>query len=169
MVAATIYADLAAWAVATLQATSAVTTLVVDGASGIVESGELEPQQVQAAQTKRRNIPPPAPGAPAVQSPVLAIVAQDLGEEERGGKRWTTVAVMLYDRGQGYSNIRAAREAVLAALINQPVRLPRWAGVVQVQYLERSGHMRFAESDLDFEQIIMGGPLVYAGSPDLYN
>jgi L-cysteine desulfidase len=146
----TVYADLGAWALATLKLTSSVTVLVVGGAANIVESGELHANDLQDAQEARR--------ASADQARVLAIVVMDTGETG-GQKRTASCSVFVYDRRAGYGNIRSAREAVISALVNQPVVLSRNASIVQVGYRGRTGHEQFQDFDLDFERVDFAGPL----------
>jgi hypothetical protein len=146
----TVYADLSAWALARLKATGDVTALVVGGADNIVESGELHAKDLQSAQETRRDS--------ADQARVLAIVVMDTGETG-GQKRAASCSTFVYDRRAGYGNIRSVREAVISALVNQPVVLKRNAAIVQVEYRGRTGHEQFQDFDLDFERVDFGGPL----------
>ncbi|MBN1261086.1 MAG: hypothetical protein JXB35_10435 [Anaerolineae bacterium] len=157
------HADLSSFALATLRAAAGVTALVVDGASGVVESGDLDAQTLEAAQLTRRGL------AVAKRGKALAVLVQDLGEQPQGETRQAACSVFVYDRGAGYANIRTVREAVITALLHEPVRLVRGAGIVALSYSGRSGHLRFDDFDLDYEQIDFGGPLVFAANQDTYS
>jgi hypothetical protein len=150
----TVYADLGLWVLATLRATPAVTALVMDKIvhnnavqRGIIEAGDVTAELLNVAQEARRKS--------GQTQQVLAIVVQDLGEEEFVAQ----CAVFIYDR-YGYANIRAAREAIITALVNQPVQLARGALVNALAFSSRSGHAIDAQFDLDIERIIFSGPLV---------
>lgn len=145
----TTYADLSAWALARLRATAAVTDLVMvnDGVVQVLEAGDVTAEALAEAQKTRR--------ATAQTAKVLAVAVQDLGEEEFVAR----CAVFVYDR-YGYANIRVVREAVIAALVNQPALLVRGAMVNAVAYAGRSGHAIDVDFDLDLERINFSGALV---------
>lgn len=153
------YVDLGAFILATLRADAAVTDLVVGGAAGIVGGGELTGEMLNAAEKTRQS-------SKAAQ--VLALVVVDEGETGREGKKITTAAVYVYDRQRAYANIRAAREAIITALVNKPVVLARDGFIVQVFYSGRSGFLQFQDFDLDYEWVNFAGPLTYGESSDLY-
>ena len=148
------YADLGAWALAMLRADENVTALVVDKfilrdaiARGIIEAGDVTSEHINVAQEERRHN--------ALPGRVLAIVVQDLGEEAFTAQ----CAVFIYDR-YGYTNIRAVREVIIDALVNQPARLARGALVNAVQFAGRSGHAIDVQFDLDIERITFSGALI---------
>lgn len=144
---ADMYADLGAWALARLKAAAPVTNLVVGGAANVLEAGDLTSETLSAAQETRR--------AAGATGKVLAVVVQDLGE-----KSFTaSCAVFVYDR-YGYANIRTIREAIIAALVNQPALLVRDACVNQVAYAGRSGHAIDVQFDLDLERVDFNGALI---------
>jgi len=143
----TVYADLGAWALATLRATPGVVGLVVGGAARILEAGEIALAELAAAQNERREH--------AENNRVLEIMVQDLGEEGMVSR----CVVHIHDR-YGYTNIRTAREEVIKALVNQPAALARDAFVIAVQYESRSGHTIAEKLDADMEYIIFSGTLV---------
>lgn len=149
----TIYSDLASWALAILRDTAAVCDLVVGGDGGIVETGQLSAQALQAAQVTRRE-----DGEEAGK--VLAVLVWDRGEGGDVRAREATCSILVYDRGKGYANIRTVREAVLAALVGQNAVLVRGAMVVHVRYDGRSGHQTLEEFDLDAERIDFTGSLL---------
>jgi hypothetical protein len=155
-----VYDDLALWALALLKANEDVTGLVVAGAAGIMESGNLAAEALQDAQVTRRET--------GEADKVLAIVVVDTGEKGRVSSKTTSCGIYVCDRG-GYGNIRAAREAVIIALLNQPVSLARSAMSVDVQYAARSGHMRNVEFNLDYERVDFSGDLHHDESDDLYS
>lgn len=148
------YADLGAWVLATLRADESVTALVVDKfilldsvARGIIEAGDVTAEHLNAAQDERRKN--------AEAERVLAIVVQDLGEEDFTAQ----CAVFVYDR-YGYTNIRAAREAIIDALVNKPAQLARGALVSEVKFAGRTGHAIDVQFDLDIERITFSGALI---------
>ena len=148
-----VYSDLASWALAILRDTDAVCSLVVGGDAGIIETGQLTPQMLQEAQATRREDEECA-------SQVLAILVWDLGESGAERERTASFAVLVYDRGKGYANIRGAREAVVQALVGQNALLVRGAMVTSVRYVERSGHWNVEMFDIDTERIDFSGRLV---------
>lgn len=145
----TTYADLGAWALATLQAATTVTALVMarSGVAQILEAGDVTATTLAEVQETRR--------VAGQTGRVLTIVVQDLGEDDFTAR----CAVFVYDR-YGYTNIRTAREAIIAALVNQPAQLARDALVIGVQYAGRSGHAIDVDFDLDLERINFSGALV---------
>ena len=155
-----VYDDLALWALALLRAATDVTDLVIEGASGIVESGDLSGEDLQAAQLARRETDE--------TDRVLAILVMDTGETGGVSGKTASCSIYIYDRG-GYSNIRAAREAVIIGLLNQPVSLARGAYIVQIQHAARSGHGKFEEFNLDFERVDFRGLIHHDESDDLYS
>lgn len=149
------YADLGAWALATLRADANVTAVVVDQfllrdvvVRGIIEAGDVTSEHLSVAQEERRK-------ADYLPQRVLAIVVQDLGEEEFTAQ----CAVFIYDR-YGYTNIRVAREVIIDALVNRPATLARGALVSEVKFAGRTGHAIDVQFDLDIERITFSGALV---------
>ena len=153
------YTDLAAFVLAKLRATAAVTALVVDGAAGILDAGELTGAILNAAEKTRQE---------SKSAQVLALVVVDTGETGPKGNKTTTASVFVYDRQRGYSNIRLAREAVITALVNQPVVLVRAAYINQVLSASRTGFVQYEDFDLDYEGVSLAGALTYGESADLY-
>lgn len=135
-----VYADLGAWALAKLQATTDVTDLVMPGM--LMEAGELQTEDINAAQAARRES--------EETSRVLAVVVIDTGQEQETA----SFAVLIYDR-YGYTNIRQAREAIIDALVNCPAHLSRDATISEVKFSSRTG-FGFAldpRVDMDFERV----------------
>lgn len=155
-----VYDDLALWALALLKAETDVTDLVVGGAAGVVESGDLAAEDLQDAQVTRRES--------GETTKVLAILVMDTGETGGVSGKTASCSIYVYDRG-GYGNIRPAREAVITALVNQPVSLARGAYIVQVKVAARSGHGKFEQFNLDYERVDFRGALHHDESDDLYS
>ncbi len=155
-----IYNDLAHWALATLQADVNVVALVVNGATGVVESGEIDPKALEDAQRTRRS--------EGWATKVLTVFVMDTGERGSSGNRMTSCSIYVCDRA-GYSRIRLVREAVLTALLDVPISLVRDAHIVKAHYAGRSGHQKFSEYNLDFERIDFEGPLGFYDSGDTYS
>ena len=144
-------ADTTEFVLATLKATSAVTDLVMAGASGIFETGELDADQLAGVEEDRREAGDPAK--------ILAILVRDAGEKAENEMQHTQrVEVYLYDRERGYANIRLARKQVRLALKDQSTALDdplTGRGVMEALFFEeRSGHLTDRWSNLDYEQII---------------
>lgn len=151
------YLDLGAWALEMLKASTAVCDLVVGGADGVMEAGYVSGTVIsEAEQTRRDMIERHAQNA---DSRVLAVVVQDFGEVKRGGGRASSCGVFIYDR-YGYERIRAAREAVISAIVNRAANFVRDADCVQVRYWDRIGHAIDATFDVDFERVRFLAPLV---------
>lgn len=146
------YADLAEWAIEVLKADLTVTDLVVAGADGILETGQLNPKALEAAQRARREN--------AESSKLLDLLVWDRGEESWRDGRAAFFSVLVHDRGSGYANIRAMRFVVVQALLDKPVVLERDAFVTRVSWVGRSGHQRFEQFDLDYERLDFVGPLI---------
>lgn len=153
-----VYADLAEWAIEVLKADSTITTAVMAGAGGVLETGELNPKALEEAQRLRREA--------ATPTKVLDVLVWDRGEEPWKGMRAAFFSVLVHDRGAGYTNIRAMRFLVVQALVDKPVALERDAFVTRISWIGRSGHQRFEQFDLDFERLDFVGPLVVDG--DVY-
>ncbi len=158
---ATRYSDLAAWAQATLEAAPEVTGAIVDGSAGIFGSGDLTPEFLSAAQQTRM-------AGSGSGSGVLAVLVMDRGETKGGNGRVARCSVFIYDRSNGYGEIRDVRDAVIDALVGKPVLLSRGAAIVTVRYDERGGHEKFADFDLDFEEVKFEGDLVYSKDQEFY-
>lgn len=143
-------ADVAEYALDYLKARAAVTDLVIDGADGIFESGELTMAKLAENETRRRT-----DGTPMK---LLAIVVQDAGEtasdEIRHNQR---LAVWLYDRERGYTNIRAVRKQVYLALQGRSSALDDpYTGrslMIKLLFQRRTGHMHEARMAVDFESV----------------
>lgn len=147
-------ADCAALALATLQATAAVTDLIMAGASGIFESGDLFMEDLAAVEESRRDDNTP--------TLLLAIVVQDSGMEARNERESTQrVTVWLYDRQRGYANIRTVRKQVYSALqdLSSPLTDPAtgYTALVNLMIASRTGHRHDHRMALDFESMRFEG------------
>ncbi|NBD34399.1 MAG: hypothetical protein GVY30_00185 [Chloroflexi bacterium] len=138
------YADLGAWAFARLQADTDVVASVMPDM--IFEAGDLRAEDINAAQAKRKR--------EELTDRVLAIVVIDSGQDGQN----CSFSVLIYDR-YGYTNIRTARQAVIAALINCPAKLPRAATISEVKFTGRSGFGFSIDPkvDMDFERVDFEG------------
>lgn len=154
--------DLAQWAHTILKTSTAATDLLVDGADAVLESGELTAKLLDEWTKQRLD-------DAGLAGRALAIVVVDTGEHKRKDERIATCSVFIYDRGSAspYAPIRALREEVLAALLDQPVTLVRDAYIVSVKHGDRTGHEIEPDFDLDFERVDLFGP-VFTSEPDAY-
>jgi len=146
--------DLGQHCLAVLQADAAVIAQVMGGADGVVEAGDLSTTLLSDADKARTTA--------GTDTFVLAICVIDRGEE-RGV---VEADVFVYDRHRGYSNIRAVRQLVIAALAGCPATLDFNRYIVKVGYAGRSGHLQNLDFDLDVERISFSGPLVGEVSTD---
>lgn len=154
------YKDLGEWMLAKLKASAAVTDLIVNGAAGVVEAGELNKgTEISDAQDARKR---------SLAEKALFAVVQDGGEGGATGDRTSSASVYIYDRDRGYHNIRAVREAIINAIVKQPVILTRGGYINQVHYVGRSGHQQTTDFDLELEQVNFAGFLSYDESGDSY-
>ena len=143
-------ADVAEFTLETLKTMAAVTDLVMNGAAGIFESGDLEMGQLAENETARRQAETP--------TKLLAIVVQDAGETASDEIRHNQqVAVWLYDRQRGYTNIRALRKQVYLALQGRSSALDDpytgRSAMIKLLFQRRTGHMHEARMAVDFETI----------------
>jgi len=141
-------ADVAEYALALLKQSPAVTALVVDGATGILETGDSSPKTIADAEATRLRTGNPAK--------VLAITVQDAGEkalDTQTTEQW--VGIWLLDRERGYSNIRPLTKAIYAALQGQSTALTSPLDgrtvVVELEFEARTGHRHERSLEVDFE------------------
>lgn len=153
--------DLAEWTLTELGNNSTVTDLVINDASGIIESGELVMRWLEEQERTR------VENDATLGSRVLAIEVMDTGEFSFEGVRYARCSIFIVDRGKGYSNIRVVREAVLVALLLKPVPLARDAFIKKLGHLGRSGHSIHESFDVDFERVDFQGSIL-ALEPDAY-
>jgi hypothetical protein len=126
--------------------------LIQGGATNVFESGDITPVILNAAVDARRTA--------AAPTKVLAIDVEDGGEERQDVEtRVGTVTVRIYDRDSGYRNIRAIREQVIrdtdGADYSDTLTAVdgRYAGVLSLEYLRRSGHRFSREYQVDWEAL----------------
>lgn len=140
--------DLAEYALEVLKATSAVTDLVMNGATGIVESSDVTAQAITDAQTTRREADNPAK--------VLAIGVHDAGEKALDARRSEQrVVIWLIDRERGFANIRPAMKAVYAALQGKSTALTSplegRTAAITIEMESRTGHLLDLAFDINLE------------------
>lgn len=143
-------ADVAEYVLQTLRVTSAVTDLVMGGADGIFESGDLDMKHLAQIEADRRDAGNPGR--------VLAIIVQDAGEEALDKRRHKQrVAVWLYDRQRGYTNIRTVRRQVYLALQGRSSGLDDpymgRSAMIQLLFQNRTGHRHEHRAAVDFETV----------------
>lgn len=143
-------ADIAEYALGVLKGTTAVTDLVIGGAANVLETGDSSPKTLADAQTARRDAGNPAK--------VLAITVQDAGEKAQDTQTTEQyLAVWIFDRERGYSNIRKATKAAFAALHGKstPLTSPYTGRTVAVtlELEARTGHRIERSLEVDFELI----------------
>lgn len=148
--------DAAEFVLDLLQATTAVTDLLMDGASSIYESGDLDMKLLAATEKARRDA-----GTPTL---ALALVVQDAGENpETDQRNEQRVAVWIYDRQRGYRNIRALRKQVYLAVNDKSAGLsdPLTDRTIMLRltFGGRTGHRHEARNELDFEVITWTTPV----------
>lgn len=141
-------ADVAEFTLDHLKSTTAVTTLIMEAASGIFDSGDLDMSQLAQIETTRRD--------QGTSTKLLAVVVQDAGEDAVNAQRHNQkVTVWLYDRQRGYTNIRTVRKQVYLALQGRSSALtdPHTGATLMVQLLfqGRTGHMHERRMAVDFE------------------
>ncbi len=155
------FSDLGAWTLDKLKNTASVTALVMNDATGVIESGQLQSSVVDAAEKLRRD------DEATYGTRVLHILVQDRGEFTFEGDIYVRCSVFVLDRSKGYTNIRPTRIEILSNLIPRSVTLTRQgATVIQLRSPGRSGHDIFTNYDLEFEQIDLQGKIVV--ERDLY-
>jgi len=129
---------------------AAFRAMVVSGADGIYEAGDLTAKILSREVAKRRTDVAP--------TRILAVSVQDAAERPSHRNRGIseqTVRIRLLDRDKGYRNIRTAR----VELMNQfkpgnfraNVDSGQGIGVLTITWVGRTGHMRDAALSLDFE------------------
>jgi len=130
--------------------TVALRAMIVSGADGVYEAGDLTGKVLSREVEQRRTDVAP--------TKILAVSVQDGPERpDRRHVRITeqTVRIRLLDRDKGYRNIRTAREELMEQL--QPnnfranVELGHGIGIATINWASRSGHMRDAALSLDYE------------------
>ena len=140
--------DVAAYVLTALRETSAITALVVDGETGIFESGDCTADALATAEITRREAGNPAK--------VLALVVQDAGEKALDTRRTEQRAnVWLFDRQRGYVNIRTIRRQIYLALQGKSTVLTfpcdGQSAMVNMEMESRTGHRHEHALGVDFE------------------
>jgi len=131
---------------------AALRAMIVSGADGVYEAGDLTAKILSREVEQRRTDVAP--------TKILAISVQDGPESPtRRHVRITEqiVRIRLLDRDKGYRNIRAAREELMEQL--QPnnfranVELGHGVGIATINWVGRTGHMRNTTLPADYEVI----------------
>ena len=138
--------DAAEVALEILQADTTLLALVTDGATNILDSGDMRMQTLSESEEARRD---------ASGTGVLGISVQDAGEAQvRGDLYNQTVIVRVLDRNQSFNAIRTARFAIYDALQHKTAKLSGdQGGLVSFRYNGRSGHRVDRTYTLHFEAI----------------
>jgi len=142
--------DLAEFALGVLKADETLTALVVDGAAGIVETGDIASRTLDQAQITRRETGNPAK--------VLGITVMDAGERAISDQFTVQrVGIWIFDRERGYANIRQATKAVYGALEGKSTALSSpitgRTAAVMLQFDVRTGHLIQRSLEVDLEYI----------------
>jgi hypothetical protein len=127
---------------------TSIRDLIVGGAEGIVEAGELTASLLTAAETTRLTTP---------TNQVLILSVQDWGEEPnpRHTEQWYQFVVLrIIDRRRGYSNVRQVRKAIKGLLNKMPRNVPG-VGLGIPRYQKRGGHQWDARFNVTFEAITL--------------
>jgi len=130
---------------------AAIRALIYNGATNILEAGDLTAQMLRTDMDARRTA--------SETSKVLFLTVWDAGERPIGD--WTfeqTVVIRIIDAGRGYRNIRAVRALFFDALDDDG----GWTltdvgstgqGVLDLRYTGRSGYRQSREYDAGFEPL----------------
>ncbi len=137
-------------------AAASLRALVYNGAENVLEEGDLTPEMLANSAVARH--------AAGQRSKVLAVTIHDDGE--KGGI--SNVSVRIYDRQEGYRNIRTFRDLLLSVFENaeeitaftlQKVNGER-RGLLFLEYAGRTGHVRVRDFACDMEAIAFSGKLL---------
>lgn len=132
-------------------------SLVISGASNILEAGDLTIDVLNAAIQTRRTA--------EATAGILVVSVQDAGEELTRVVyiRQQTVVVRLYDRGRGYRNIRTAREELIRALhdVGGGITTGQGMGTLILTYAGRGGHIWDKTFDVEYEGVLFRARVAY--------
>lgn len=139
-------------------AASSIRSLLVNGADSVYQSGEIYPETLSTLVTDRRDA-----GDPDV---ALAVAVRDAGAYPHAheDKEIQRVEVRIYDRFNGYDNIKAVRIALLNVfrrLATITVTEGNKRGIIQIGYAGRSGHLYDDRYLVEFETITLDALMVY--------
>ena len=128
---------------------AAIRALVYNGATNILEAGDVDQDELEAQYQARY-----LAGATAK---VLYVTVWDAGERVQPMYFEQPLALRVIDRGNGYRRIRAMRD-VLKHALSKPVFVftdidGRKQGVLRLEYTGRTGYRQAAERNIDFEAV----------------
>jgi len=129
---------------------AAIRALIYDGATNVLEAGDLDVGMLTTAQQARRTADE--------MDKVLYLTVHDAGEEGDGWESTQHVIIRLFDRDRGYRNLRAVRDLIRAA-ITYDFDLPavtaggQKIGFLHLAFVGRTGYRRSVEYAADFEAI----------------
>lgn len=130
-----------------------IRALIYDGATNVLEAGDLDVGMLTTAQQARRTADE--------TGKALYLTVHDAGEE--GDVQH--VILRVFDRDRGYRNLRAVRDAIIAAIDDDFFLAGVTAGGKRIGFLHwafvgRTGYRRSVEYAADFEAITYSALLV---------
>ena len=138
------------WHLKTHADLTAFRAMVVSGADGIYEAGDLTAVILSREVEQRRTDVAP--------TKILAVSVQDAAESpshRHESISEQTVRIRLLDRDKGYRNIRTARVELMNQLKSRNFRanvaLTHGIGILTIAWVGRTGHMRDSALSLDYE------------------
>jgi len=134
---------------------SGVRSMLIGGASSILEAGDIDAGKLTSLERLRENT------SGGLHDVALCISVQDAGEAptENQGIVEQSVIVRVYDRKRGYRNIREVRAALISLLRRKGASMNFGAGLgvglLSLSYSgERSGHRYDPSFAVEFESIV---------------
>ena len=131
---------------------TALRALIVDGATNVLEAGDVKESILADAVTSRRTA--------NTLDKALVISVQDAGERPDSrinGQFNQFVIVRVFDRNRGYRNIRIVREELMRILIlssfNTNEMTSYGRGILAVTYDDRTGHQWDSAFAVEYEAI----------------
>lgn len=130
--------------------------LVYNGATNILEEGDITPEILEDSFRARNTA--------GERSKVLAITVHDAGE--RNGI--SSVTVRIYDRQEGYRNIRTWRDTFMVdwqdaeenVFFTLTTVSGQKRGLLFLEYAGRTGHVKLKNFGCDMEAIALSGKLM---------
>ncbi len=130
--------------------------MVWGGADNVLEAGDLTPTILAQAETARRLAP---------ADKVLATTVQDSGEDPTAahGVRAQYVLVRVFDRFQGYGNLRVVRIELMRILKGFYDQFDSGAeqGGLQIEYRGRTGYRWDRVYNVEYEALTYGAQVVF--------
>ena len=130
--------------------------LIYNGATNVLEEGDLKPEMLEDDARARNTA--------NQRDRVLAVTIHDAGERND----ISSVTVRIYDRQEGYRNIRTWRDLFLSVWYDSEEANTftltavngKKRGLLFLEYAGRTGHVRLANLVADFEGIALSGRLM---------